>query len=58
VPHLVSLTQNRTVQPPSRIGLTLDRKPSSRVWGNAVVRAIWLLIVGMSRQHTNPQPFG
>jgi len=28
----------------------LDRKPAFGVWGNAVVRAMWLLIVGMPMQ--------
>ena len=55
MPHLVSLTRNRTVQPPSRIGLTLDRNACLRSWRDAVVRAMWILIGGMCRQHSNQE---
>jgi hypothetical protein len=29
---------------------------ASGLWGNAVVSAVWLLIVGMSRQYSNLEP--
>src|ERR1700722_15877522 len=58
VPHLVSLTRNRAVQPTSRIGPKLDRTPASGLGANAIARATWLLIVGLSSQGSNLQPFG
>jgi hypothetical protein len=52
----MALTQKRAVQPPSRIGLKLDRK--FYCLSKAIMRAMWLLIVGVFGQHSNPQPFG
>jgi hypothetical protein len=56
VPHLVSLTPRGATNPLN--WTEVGPKAGLRSWGNAIVRATRLLIVGMSSQHSNLQPFG